>query len=135
LFWRIVIGISIVSGVASADTKTSSISITSELSQPSWLGAVWHLPIFDLFPIFDPTESGFLDLESLLTPPPPPPCSVDPLPAIEDADALVFEESAETGPRVDLSGLTSATSRALSLVITNGNGPRKSASQYGSWTP
>ena len=43
----------------------------------------------------------------------PTPCSVAPLPAIEDLDALTFEESTQTGPRVDLSGLTPATSRAL----------------------
>jgi hypothetical protein len=75
--------------------------------QTSWIDAVWELPVFRFLLPLLPTSDVLTAAPAL------PPCSIAPLQPIEDLDALVFEQSVEAGPRVDLSGLTPATSRAL----------------------
>jgi hypothetical protein len=81
---------------------------------PSWIDAIWDLPIFRFFIPFKAADRVLADPKELLpAPPPPPACSVPGLPFIEDEEAILFEESVQAGPRIDLAGLTPATSRAL----------------------
>lgn len=99
-------------GLCTSMTCAQSLSpVEDSQEQPSWLQAIWDLPIIRFFVAFDLADSLLLSAEVVA--PAPPPCSVRPLPPIEDPDAIVFEASAGDGPRVDLTGLTPATSRAL----------------------
>jgi hypothetical protein len=87
----------------------------------SWLSELWNLPLFHWLV---PSDS-----EIAVVPPAPvpllPACPVEPLAAIDDTDAQTFETSNIEGGRVDLSGLTPATARALNrfeMVVGHAGG-------------
>ena len=81
-------------------------------AQPSWLEAIRDLPILRLFVPIGSPYPALPDPLALLAAQRPATCSVRPLAPVDDPDAMVFETSAD-GPRIDLRGLTPATSRAL----------------------
>jgi hypothetical protein len=89
--------------------------------QPTWLEALWNLPVLKWLSGFQasPVEPPAIAIAA----PTPPPCPVEPLHAIEDAEALTMETTG-AGSTLNLDGLTTHTSRALTrfqtLVERNG---------------
>jgi hypothetical protein len=106
LLRRAVVCVGLCGGFVSAQ---SSLPRDNSQEQFSWIQAIWELPIFRILVSLDP----LIPPPAALRPAADSPCSVAPLPAMEDLDAILFEASAKDGPRIDLKGLTPATSRAL----------------------
>ena len=75
--------------------------------QPALLDTIWSLPVLRWF-------SGMVTPPPVATPVAPLTCSIQPLTAIEDPDALLMEADA----RLNLDGLTPRTSQALSRLET-----------------
>ena len=88
-------------------------------ASPSWLDQLWELPVLRFFARPSFSRLTFSDPLPVLSQrvPPPPPCLVDPLPAIEDSDALQFEAASGTSAVVDVEGLTPAMSAALHRFV------------------
>jgi len=101
--------------VTAANPQTSVPQPTS--AQPtSWLTALWNLPIFRFFAPFvqetDPVQSPSQP-DSAVPVAELPPCTIAPLPAITDADALDFEASVGSSAVVDTDDLMPTTAKAL----------------------
>jgi hypothetical protein len=97
----------------------------------SWFDRIWKLPLFQFF---IPDYGNISELQGLSAPEfSSPPCSVDPLPDIEDAEALGFEENASGLSVVSLDGLTPSTARALARferIVTSAGGSLAVTSAY-----
>lgn len=113
--WCVLASIAVCGGLAAAQ----DIQLSPAPPQPeSWLQSIWDLPVFRWLSGLDPLAS------SDSVPPPPivavapplPPCGVAPLDAITDSAALALES--QTGPAVDLDGLTPRASHALNRFRT-----------------
>jgi hypothetical protein len=92
----------------SAEAQMVGTEIAAEAGT-SWLEQIWMLPVFRFFapalPVVDSIDLDFYLPEA----PAVPACLVEPLPAIEDQEALAFE----SGAPVDVDGLTPRTALAL----------------------
>lgn len=80
--------------------------------QPTWLESLWNLPVFRWLSGLD-GPAIVPPPEVTLAAPPPPPCSVQPLAAIDDQDAVLMETN-DSGANLNLTGLTPRTAVALS---------------------
>ena len=95
---------------------SSSASDAVPDNSPTWLQTLWNLPVIGRYLAPAPVVQ-------------PPACSVDPLPGIVDAEALVFER--EQGP--DITGLAPAMARALEKfrkLVTSAGGTFELKSAY-----
>ena len=103
-----------ISPVPDSDFQTVPAFREYGTSKPAFLDrGIQELPMFRLFGVFDPLDALLSKPAALAPPPSPPPCPVTPLQQIDDPGAALLEESPQDNPRVDLTGLTPATSRAL----------------------
>jgi hypothetical protein len=112
--WCVVASLAVSGGLAVAQSNQPGSPVIEEPT--SWLDAIWSLPVFRWFSAPEvtwlPQAPG--ETTAAVEPPPPPPCSVEPVPAIMDPDALTFEGMVGVGgPVVSVDGLTPGTSRAL----------------------
>jgi hypothetical protein len=100
------------------------------MTSDTWFGQIWNS-----FFLFLPATAGPLDAAVLpIEPAPAPsPCVIEPLPPIEDAEAVAFEAGVGSSAVVDTDGLTPATARALvrfTRVITAAGGSITVTSAY-----
>jgi hypothetical protein len=110
-----------VSGGLAVAQSNQPIPSAAPAEQPvSWLDALWNLPVLRWFSSWTVSDAPKTDDEQAqvitVTPAPEPalpPCSVEPLPAVTDPEALDFEAKSGSPAVVNTSGLTSATNRAL----------------------
>jgi hypothetical protein len=115
-FWCVLASFAVCGGLAVAqDLQPAPV-----VEQPiSWLQSLWNLPVFRWLAGYDapvaPIEPAFDATPTLdaVAGPVLPPCSVESLPAIIDPVAQGFENRTN-GSAVNLDGLTTPTSRALS---------------------
>jgi hypothetical protein len=89
---------------------------TTQQPQPTWLEALWNLPVFKWLSGFQASPAA--PPEIAIAAPIQPPCRVAPLQAIEDAEALTME-TVGAGSTLNLDGLTTRTSKALTRFQTS----------------
>lgn len=106
--WCVFASLAVASGLA---VGQSIEPVPQDQSEPTWLEALWNLPVFRWLSGFD--ASPVVLPEVVVAPPPAPPCPIAPLQAIEDTDALAMETGADSGSNLNLDGLTSGTGKAL----------------------
>jgi hypothetical protein len=96
--------------------------------QASWLDQIWTLPIFRFF-----APAAFLGELETRIPAQSPPCLVQPLPAIDDPEALEFEASVDTTGAVQRDGLVPSAVVALARferIVTSVGGVMVLTSAY-----
>jgi hypothetical protein len=80
--------------------------------EPSWFESLRDLPVLRWLSGMSPFLAPPPD--AALVPAPPPPCPVQPLAAVDDADALLMENDTDGPSSLNIDGLTPRTSHALS---------------------
>jgi len=118
--WCILASAAVSGGLAIAQTIESPQPTSEESS--SWMEAIWNLPVFRWIANLDAPLFLLPEQPQQASAPALPPCWITPLAQITDEQALAFEQ--QTGPVVNLDGLTPKTNRALerfeSLVEARG---------------
>jgi hypothetical protein len=80
----------------------------------SWLSRLWTMPMFRFFEPPVAAEVNTAELFDLVSPfPDASPCLVEPLPVVEDSEALAFEPAAGSSGLINLAGLTPIAAKAL----------------------
>jgi hypothetical protein len=111
--WCVFASLAVSSGLAVGQSLEPEIT---QPPQPSWLEALWNLPVMKWLSGFQ--ASPVAPPEIAIAAPIQPPCRVAPLQAIEDAEALTME-NAGAGSNLNLDGLTPHTTRALTRFQTS----------------
>lgn len=105
--WRVCACITLATPLAVAHSTFPNQVRTEPIEPPSLIEQIWNLPFFRFF------SPEIRPIPDVPEPPAVPTCLVEPLPPIDDLDALSFESSVGSSAIVNLDGLTPNTARAL----------------------
>jgi hypothetical protein len=101
-----------------AESNVPAQPVVAANPQRSWSSAFWNLPVIRLLKplVFTMGLEPPAAPEALIPPAQLPPCTIKPIPAITDKDALEFEANVGSDSVVDTENLKPATAKALTKL-------------------